>query len=714
MLNIARLKMENKNNFSAEKCSIVKRFRTLTKNKPGEVVLKYLNDENTQSEITYIQLDQAALKLSVVISEIGNPGDRVLIAIDNGINFVIALWATLYANRVAVPVSVPAPFKPNIYLDNFSSISRDCNATICLSETSTKDFILRQPQQKYVPSELKWLSVSVANVNSGHTKYERYVNENIVPDDIALILYTSGSTGRPKGAVYRHDTLNEMIPRKVGVNLGRPIVRVNWYPLAHATGLFHTLKTQLGEDDISMCLMSPNLFLRSPLSWLQMISNQGSSVSVSTLTPNFAFDHCVSGTTELERSQLDLSNWRIIASTGEQVRPESLDRFFTAFYSAKLRPQLVISTYGLSEVSIVSSAVIGSGDFISIPRWFYNKAISFDREQIECGYFKEAKNGSYRILSSGKCNSKIKIAIVDPITSEILPENRIGEIWISKKNSAENYWNALNTTNKETLFNNMRKELKGKYFRTGDIGGIYKSELFITGRLKNVMIFRGRNVYAEDIEIALKNNVDKLSGIPVVAFSHEVDNSEKLVLALEINQFGQNSEKKLIDDVRAVISKEFGLHLFELLMFPYGQLPRTPASGKVAREYCKKLYMNGELENQYPDVRRSSTRYIGSSLNVIREEFGESDGPQNNDLSLNNVDDICRHIQLSLSAMLSMPINQISFSASFQELGIDSVGIASLCAKLNNDLGIPIPEEYIFNYPSIQELAVHLCSCLRT
>ena len=391
-------------------------------------------------------------------------------------------------------------------------------------------------------------------------------------DTLAFLQYTSGSTAAPRGVMITHGNLlhnSALIHDCFGSDPeGRGVF---WLPLFHDMGLIggviHTI--YCGG---SSTLLSPVHFLHRPIRWLQAISRTGATISGA---PNFAYELCVERTTPEQRADLDLSCWRVAFNGAETVRPETLDRFAEAFAPAGFRREAFLPCYGLAEATLlVSGGPSGSPPVV----------LTVDAEALGRGEVAESsQTGQSKYLaSSGEVAGGHRVVIVDPSTRIPCAEDRIGEIWVSGPSVAEGYWGRTAET-QETLRASLSRGGVGSFLRTGDLGFLKNGMLFITGRLKDLIILRGRNVYPQDVEWTAERCHPALSAGGAAAFAIDVNGEERLAIVQEIKRHSDGVEtEEVFAAIRQAITDQFDIEVHAIRLIRPLSLPKT-SSGKVQR-----------------------------------------------------------------------------------------------------------------------------------
>src|SRR5208337_2553881 len=450
---------------------------------PARTLFTYLNNHLHESTtLDSATLDRRARALAAMLRDRSEPGERALLAYPTGADFVIALFACFYAGIVAVPA--PAPRMANLdspTLDRLARVADDCAPSLLLTTTALAE-ALASVTQCALCFATDTIPETLASGWSPH----------VCRDDApALLQYTSGSTGNPKGVIVSHGNLKanlRIIHRTVQHDRNHCVV--SWLPHYHDMGLIgNTIYPVVAGS--TCCVMAPATFLQRPINWLRAISFYRAATSGA---PNFAFDHCVRRTTPEERKSLDLSCWQVAFNGSEPVRAATLDRFVEAFAPHGFRRTSFLPCYGLAEATLL---VTGG------PRGRGPLCRPADPVALAAGKLQDAQQAAAPLVSSGQPQTDHEIIITDPATGNALPAGHIGEICVIGPSVTAGYWGCPdNATNVATA--PADRGTMHPFLRTGDIGALWNEELYVTGRLKDLIIVDGRNHHAEDIEFTVE------------------------------------------------------------------------------------------------------------------------------------------------------------------------------------------------------------------
>jgi len=560
--------------------NLVDLVRHRAKYQPNDTAFTYLVDgETEQIHITNAELDRQARAIGAWLQSLRLTGERALLLYPPGLEFVAAFFGCLYAGVVAVPVYPP---RRNRSLARIQAIADDAQARVAL----TTDVVLQrvEPVIDDTPSlkQLTWLAT--CHVPDGMD--DRWKRPDVHGDTLAFLQYTSGSTGTPKGVVLNHaNLLHNSALIAHAFEHTRSGLGVFWLPSYHDMGLIGGILQPLyvGRPNI---LMSPMAFLQRPLRWLQAITRYGGTTSGG---PNFAYDLCVRTITPEQRETLDLSSWRVAFNGAEPVRAETLERFIETFEPCGFRPEAFYPCYGLAEATLIVSGGYAFDE--TVTRWF-------DAEALLRGEAVDAERNAQNaraLVGCGQTMPDQKIVVADPETQVSCEPGNIGEIWVSGPSVAQGYWRRQDAT--ETTFRAYLKDTgEGPFLRTGDLGFMADGELFVTGRIKDLIIFRGVNYYPQDIEQTVQNSHGDLRPNACAAFTLEVDGQERLIVVQEFERRRKGDFAAVFQAIRRAVAVEHELALDAIVLLKAGSIPKT-SSGKIQRHACRDGYLADTLES---------------------------------------------------------------------------------------------------------------------
>lgn len=527
--------------------------------------------------LPYRELDRAAKDIASWLQGRGLAGRQVLLLYPSGLEFVKAFVGCLYAGAVAVPA--PLPSEQGQHFRRVSGIVRDARvgAVLTLAE--------------HAPEVEAWLAAEgFSDVVCLPTDQEAvgdtaaWQDPRLSPGHLAFLQYTSGSTSAPKGVMVSHGNLlaNEAaIARSTG-NTSDTVVG-GWLPFYHDMGLIGHILQPLWLGTTSV-LIPPVSFLRKPVRWLELVSEYGVNASGG---PNFAYDLCVRRVTDAQLEGLDLSSWRTACNGAEPVRAETLKAFTERFGPHGFRPRTMFPCYGMAETTLL---VTGT------PKTRGALLREVDAAGLEQGSLEGPYLGASRrtLVSSGVALAEdFEVRIVDPETLVERPEGQVGEIWVRGASVASGYWERPEVNAEIFGARICGQEEVGAWLRTGDLGVLDGGELFVTGRLKEMVLINGRNIYPYDVESAVRGLNPAISSGAV--FAVDAGGQEHLVVIHEIRAAAAGADlKSVATDIQRHIGMEFAVPAGNVLLVRPGTVRRT-TSGKIQRTLMRKLFLQGEV-----------------------------------------------------------------------------------------------------------------------
>lgn len=554
--------------------SLVHSLANLAKTIPDATAYTFLLDgDEEELNITYGELDRKARAIAARLQSTMEEGQRAALVYEPSIEYIAALVGCFYAGIVAVPVYPPDPMRIQRTVTRLQAILADSQATT----------ILTGPEERRRFASLLDAAQILDTTEVSEDEASGFRPVEIKPETLAFLQYTSGSTGVPKGVMLTHANLmfNFEHIRKFDEENA---VAVSWLPMYHDMGLIG-LVLQALQSGRRTVLMSPLSFVKRPFHWLKAISRYG---AYATSGPSFAYELCVQKITEEEMKQLDLSCWTLACNGAEPIRVDTMQRFTEKFAACGFRPEAFYPCYGLAEATLIVSG--GEKCEPPIIKHFDAKALDQNRV-IEVN----SEQGSARaIVGCGVSVKDQQIWIVDPESHQQCGENEVGEIWVQGPGVAHGYWNKPQESN-ETFNAYVSDAAEGPFLRTGDLGFLHDGELFVTGRIKDLIIIRGRNHYPQDIERTVENCHKSLRRDHGAAFAVDVNGEEKLVVVQGVVRPQKLDLNKLFHEIRTSLLHEHELSPHAIVLVKCGEIPRT-SSGKIQRRGCKQLYENDELE----------------------------------------------------------------------------------------------------------------------
>ena len=562
--------------------SLVHILRRRAKYQPHRLAYRILKDgEYDEVILTYEDLDRRARSIGAMLQSTTTEGDRALLVYPPGIDFIAAYFGCLYARVLAVPVYPPHPARLERALPLILSIAADARPKVALLNSSLADVIKSKETSRAEFGHIKLLATDDDEIENWP---ELWKQPEIKGDDIAFVQYTSGSTTNPKGVLVSHDNLLhnlELIGRSFGASSDSH--GVIWLPPYHDMGLIGGILQPL-FNGFSVTLIPHMQFLQRPFRWLHAISRFKGTISGG---PNFVYDLCVSKIKSEQREQLDLSHWEVAFNGAEPVYHKSLDQFADYFAPCGFRRKAFFPCYGLAESTLMVTG--GPIDRPPLVRHLMNPGLEQDRVIIS----NEKSADSRTLVSSGQNMSNQIIRIINVETLIPCLDDEIGEIWVSGLSVARGYWNNPEET-KFTFGARLSNSSEGPFLRTGDLGFLHEGELYITGRIKNLIISGGKNHYPHDIERIVESSHTAIRPSGSAVFSITNSESEDIIVVVEIFHRLEVKTEEVLAAIRNAVSLHHGMQLYDIILTKPGGIPRT-TSGKIKHFFCKKEYIAGNL-----------------------------------------------------------------------------------------------------------------------
>ncbi len=543
------------------------------------------NGESEESSLTYAELDRRARAIGAWLESLVPQGERALLLYPPGLDFVAGFFGCLYAGVVAVTAYPP---RLNRSLDRIERIVGDSGARVAVTTAHVMERVRRVLDKTPSLKRLEWLTTDELPEGIESQWSEREVH----PNSLALLQYTSGSTGTPKGVMLSHANLihnSALISHSFEHT--RKLVGVFWLPSYHDMGLVGGILQPLYAGG-PIVIMSPMAFLQRPFRWLKAISDYRGTTCGG---PNFAYDLCVQKVTHEERATLDLSCWDVAFNGAEPIRADTLDRFARTFASCGFRREAFYPCYGLAEATLIVSG--GFRDKPPVIRRFDTAALENGRAIEINGQASETTdepvNGSRALVSSGQNLPDQRIVIVHPESMLRCKEDEIGEIWVSGPSIAQGYWRRPQDT-RAVFGARLADTGEGPFLRTGDLGFLHEGELFVTGRIKDLIIIRGVNHYPQDIELTVERVHATLREGGGAAFTVDVEDVPRLVVVHEMERGHEHELDDIFSAVRREISRAHDLQVDAIVLIRAGRIPKT-SSGKIQRHECRRGFLENSL-----------------------------------------------------------------------------------------------------------------------
>ncbi len=625
--------------------------------------------EEQENRLTYAELDRQARAVAVLLRRASvAPGDRALLLYPPGLEFIAGLFGCWYAGVVAVPTYPPRMAHGAANGTMLQAIAADAQPAILLTASRLRATV--DTARASLPA-VRNLPIAATDGDDVGALADDWLEPRVQPETLACLQYTSGSTAAPKGVMLTHANLlhnSAIIQQCFGhTTASRGVI---WLPPYHDMGLIGGILQPMYAG-FPVTLMPPTAFLQRPLRWLEAITRYRATTSGG---PNFAYDLCVQRIAPEQRQTLDLSSWDLAFNGAEPVLGQTLDRFAASFAPHGFRRQAFYPCYGLAESTLlVTGGAKGSAPVLS----------------------SKTDHGS-ALVACGRTHSDSDVVIVDPETRAPRPAGQVGEIWVSGGSVALGYWQKPAET--AETFTAQLTDGRGPFLRTGDLGFMNGTELFITGRLKDLIIIRGVNHYPHDIEQTALASHPALRSGGGAAFSINGDGPERLVVLHEVERAQRDADAdEIIGNIRQAIAERHELQVHAIALLKPGRILKT-SSGKVRRLACREAFLNRAFE-----MLAEWTQPAEMTQAATTEDSAVSPSPQA--MTADQIEDL---VTARLAAALNMQPQEIDPADAFARHGLDSAGAAQLAATLEELLDRELPPTLFYDYPSPRELAQFL------
>ena len=575
------------------------RWRTLQQ--PEQRTYTYLVDGEAEGDhLTDAALDRQARSIGALLQSYRATGERALLLYPAGLEFIGAFFGCLYGGVIAVPLSPPNPAKPQRTLPSLRAIISDAQPSVVLTTSAILSSVEGLFTQAPELHKIRWLATDEVDDSLA----QQWRDPAVTSNSLALLQYTSGSTAEPKGVMISHGNLlhNSAYINRVFA-LIPDSVTVTWLPAFHDMGLTNGIIQPLYKGG-PCYLMPPVSFLMRPVRWLHAMSRYKATISGG---PNFAYELCTRRITPEQRETLDLSSWDVAYNGAEPVRADTMKRFVAAFASCGFRPSAFHPCYGLAEATLlVSGGSLRDEVFRTI------EVAPFEQNLVveACAEHQNVRT----LVGSGHTLSDTKIVIAHPELLTVCAPDEVGEIWVSGPSVTQGYWNRPEETARACRAY-LKDTGQGPFLRTQDLGFMKDGELFVTGRLKDLIIISGRKLYPQDIELTVEQSHPALRPACCAAFSVDGVGEEQLIVAAEVELRYQPSVCKppdriarahpngrlpldvelVVRAIRRAVAEEHDVRVNTVVLLRAGGIPKT-TSGKVQRHACQVSFLKGTLE----------------------------------------------------------------------------------------------------------------------
>jgi len=667
--------------------------------------------------LTYGELYRLAGAHARVLHERVKRGDRVLLLQDNSLDFMVGFMACLFAGAIPVPVPPPDASRLKRTLPRMRAVVADCDAAAVIASLQIRD----QTQEAFASAsdlrDLPWIVIGEAD---GGPLLEP---QHAAPGDLALLQYTSGSTSSPKGVMVTHANILDNLARlQASFRYSAESTSVTWMPYFHdyglIDGLLHPLFSQSG-----CYVLSPIGFIKRPWSWLDAVSRYRAT---HIHGPNFAYQLLLDRAVDRLAPDTDLSSLVVAASAAEPIRRDTAERFIATFARFGFKATAFAPAYGLAEATLVVSAKENGTAY----RTAFLAPDALERRQ--CVDVAPDHPQVRAVISCGVPAGNHPLAIVDPDTRQELPENAVGEVWMANASVAAGYWKRPEDT--AETFGAYTASGQGPMLRTGDLGFLRGGEIYLTGRLKDLLIINGSNHYPQDIEVTAEAASADVRETFVAAFPVERDGAERLVVAAELSRRAADTAT-VVAAIRAAVSREHGLACDAIVLLPKGSILKT-SSGKVQRRACKAAYLSGEFApiaewRENAEVRLKADTTLApadTTLAPADTTLAPADttlAPADTTLAdttsasadttlarpvdtRQQVRDWATWLRQLMAARKRVPDALVNLNEPFSSYGLTSIEAVEIAAQIEEQAGRKIPATALWDYPSIRAFAAFL------
>ncbi|MFF1700188.1 condensation domain-containing protein, partial [Streptomyces sp. NPDC058257] len=644
---------------------LVEMLRARAAATPEATAYILLEEDGSERRLTYGELDVRARATAAAMQQSGAAGGRALLLYPPGEEYIVGFFGCLYSGTAAVPVYPPSGKRG---LDRLMDIVTDAEATVALTDDSTLQLVTSMGDALGDLGKLAWTATDTVARDAAPSWAE------VAPgaDALAFLQYTSGSTGSPKGVMLRHGNLIENSRTIAHANRSTPdSVGVSWLPPYHDMGLIGGILQPL-YSGFPCVLMAPMTFLRRPFRWLDAISRHGGTMSAA---PDFAYAECVRRVTEEELAGLDLSSWEHAMVGAEPVRRRTLDDFARVFGATGFRRSSFHPCYGLAEATLF----VTGGKPRTEPL-----AVTLTDEGPR-PYADDAAQPGTTLIGCGDIQGEDRILVVD--TETLLPaaDDAVGEVWVTGGSVAQGYWRRPELT-EQTFAAELAEPDGNSYLRTGDLAFLHQGELFITGRIKDLIVVRGRNHYPQDIEYTAELSHELLMPNRAAAFGLDDGTDERVVLLHEVSRaFRDEHADAVLAAIRTAVTEEHGLALHDIVLVKMGALPRT-SSGKIRR-------------------RETRERYAADTFVALASGGAHAPAAEDSAAELLATDPAATAVLAHVGEVLDLAPGRVSATLPLIAQGLDSLRAVRLRALLETGHGADVPLAVLLGDTTVEQLA---------
>lgn len=679
--------------YNPPRTSLIDAMQYWTEIQPDDTAYIFTDGEAEETRLTFAQFNQRVRSLARRLVEEKLSGERILLLYPPGLEYVTAYFACLAAGAVAVPAYPP---RRNRNMLRIAAIAEDAQAKAALITSDIADRNDDMLDEAPLLKQLKWIATDEIPSDS----HGGWQVGKIDPKKLAMLQYTSGSTGTPKGVMLTHANLMANVQIiTYGFEPTRQGSGLSWLPTYHDMGLVGGVLNSMFYGRPSV-LMSPMTFLQKPIRWLRGISKYRTSISGG---PNFAYDLCTSKITDEQLQGVDLSCWELAFNGAEPVRSDTLHKFAERFGPYGFNLRSFYPCYGMAETTLIVTG--GYKDRLPMLRSFDGKQIDQRRVVPVTPNHPSARE----LTGCGRVLPEERVVVVDADMLNECPPGRIGEIWVQGGSVSQGYWNKPEATH-ANFHAYIAGTNEGPFLRTGDLGFFHDGELFVTGRLKDLIIVRGVNRYPQDIEQTVERASPRINAGEVAAFAVDLHGRERLVIVAEVERTRRSDWSDVIAAIRRDVTAEHELPPDAVILVRFGSIPKT-SSGKIQRHACREDFLNENLqiiekwlgwEKQdadsgiVPDLAPAGA----SEREVVSAESSAADAAsQPNPAVVQMVIEHVKAIAKERAKVITLDSNIVT------DLGLDSLERLQIANSLEETYGGRFPEHVLAEIETVRQVA---------
>ncbi len=634
------------------------------------------DDLQLSEQITFEELSREVVLLSKGLQQLARPGARVPLLFPPGLGIVRAFWSCIAAGLVPIPAPAPDPLRLKNNLPRLRSVIDNAAASLILT-SAVNDTMVNGLSQGAGDRSIEWVTLDRLRQLTDPSRAIESPSSSL-----AYLQYTSGSTAAPRGVMISHENVLAQCQRLVQTaHIDDESRSLCWLPYFHDYGLVHGIIGPFYAG-IPAFLMSPLTFLRRPLRWLEALDRWNVTHSGA---PNFAYDSCVDALQKHVEWAGNLTKWSAASCGAEPIHARTINRFCEAFAAHGFRRRAFTPAYGLAE----STLVVSSAPFDEEPLLVTVSAERLEAHRVEV--VDGLEQGARVLVGSGLPLPDTRVEVVNPTTRTKCQPDEVGELWVSSPSVAEGYWNRPDET--EDIFHAVLEENKGgRYLRTGDLGFLYNGQVFITGRLKDLIILNGRNLYPSDLELAASGSHPVLRPGGCAAFSIEEQERERLVVVQEIDRIQDLDADAVTSAIRVALAEQFDVSVWVVVLVRSGSIPKT-SSGKVQRQACR-------------------TAYLAQSLSVIVVSRADAEEVPSVHEPSTSFPDALTSVESALVRFIAeyagLSPARINVATPLVNFGLDSLKMSLIKNRLEQEYGVEVGFSELFGRSTISDLATSI------